>query len=153
MIKYSFEEKNQAPEKKNGKKGVRPEEKTSGALRRERSDWERLEPEERRVLPDGRVFLEWIVDTPPSGGAFEFAFSFPYGPDELERMIAGTSGYWKKDEIGVTRDDHILIRLSNQYGDPQKPMPGLYLMARQHAAEVSGSWVLDGVLRRLAEKS
>lgn len=120
-------------------------------IRRECSDWIRLGRGERTVLPDGRVQLEWSTETPPSGGFFELAYCYPYDPENLEQMIAETSGYWTKDEIGVTRDDHLMIRLSNRYGDPQKPVPGLYLLARQHAAEVSGAWVLDGILRRLAE--
>ena len=120
-------------------------------IRRDHSDWTRLGRGERRVLPDGRILLEWTTETPSPGGFLELAFCYPYDPEELKRMIAETSGYWKTDEIGVTRDDHPMIRLSNQYGDPAKPVPGLYLLARQHAAEVSGAWVLDGILRRLAE--
>lgn len=30
-------------------------------------------------------------------------------------------------------------------------MPGLYILARQHAGETLGSWILDGLLRRIAE--
>ena len=120
-------------------------------IRRDHADWIRLGRGERRVLPDGRMQLEWLTETPLPGGFFELAFCYPYDPEDLEQMLAETSGYWTKDEIGVTQGDHLLFRLSNHYGDPDQPVPGLYLLARQHAAEVSGAWVLDGILRRLAE--
>ena len=120
-------------------------------IRRDHSDWVRLGRGTRIVLADGRIQLEWITETPASGAFLELAFCYPYDPEELEQMMKETSGYWKKDEIGVTGDDHLMIRLSNHYGDPQRGVPGLYLLARQHAAEVSGAWVLDGILRRLAE--
>lgn len=121
-------------------------------IRTDESEWKRLPRGTRTRLPDGRILLEWTVGTPRKNGFFELALCYPYGPSELGQMLSETAGYWKKDEIGVTRGDRILIRLSNQYGNPEKPTRGLYLLARQHAGEVPGSWVLDGVLRRLAER-
>lgn len=42
-----------------------------------------------------------------------------------------------------------MIRLSNRRGVPEDDQPGIYCLARQHAAETPGSWVLDGFLRRM----
>lgn len=121
-------------------------------IRREDADWGRLGRGLRRILPDGRQQLEWTVKTPPPGGFLELAFCYPYDPEDLEKTLEETSGFWKKEEIGVTGSDRILYRLSNSCGNPDAPVAGVYLLARQHAGEVSGAWVLDGILRRLAER-
>ena len=121
-------------------------------IRTDKSDWERLHCGVRSVLPDGRTQLEWIVKTPQRNGFLECALCYPYWMPELERMCQETGGYWVADEIGVTREERRILRLSNCYGNPERPERGLYLLARQHAGETPGSWVLDGLLRRLAER-
>ena len=121
-------------------------------VRTDLSDWERLPGGVRRLLPDGRSQLEWVVETPRRHGFLECAFCYPYGMPELEQMCKETSGYWTENEIGVTGEGRKILRFSNCYGDPEQPERGLYLLARQHAGETPGSWVLDGLLRRLAER-
>ena len=66
-------------------------------------------------------------------------------------MIQETGSFWRVDTIGVSQGGRPLLRLSNDYGRPKGERPGVFLMARQHSGEVSGAWVLDGVLRRFAE--
>lgn len=115
-------------------------------------DWKRLPRGRRIVGPDSRIHLEWELETPPPGRFFDLAFSFPYEEAQLEKLLCDTGSYWNVDEIGVTGADHRMLRLSNRYGKKEEPDSGLYLLARQHAGEVSGSWVLDGILRRFAER-
>lgn len=112
-------------------------------------DWHRADAPELLGLPDGRRQAAWTLDVwKPT---LDFAFSFPYGRENIERLLQETKGYWRLDTIGVSQGGRPLWRLSNDYGQPKGQRPGLYLMARQHSGEVSGSWVLDGVLRRFAE--
>ncbi|MBI5684573.1 MAG: hypothetical protein HZC54_05805 [Verrucomicrobia bacterium] len=112
-------------------------------------DWDRTDAPELIELPDGRKQAAWTLDA--AKPSLDFAFAFPYGRAELERMVKETGGYWRVDTIGVSQGGRPLLRLSNDYGKPKGDQPGLYLMSRQHSAEVSGGWVLDGVLRRFAE--
>lgn len=112
-------------------------------------DWERAGAPELIELPDGRREAAWTLALEKP--AVDFAFSYPYGRPELDRLIRETGEYWRMDTIGVSQGGRPLWRLSNDYGRPQGERPGLYLIARQHSAEVTGSWVLDGLLRRFAE--
>lgn len=112
-------------------------------------DWERAGAPELIDLPDGRRQAAWTFDEARS--SLDFAFSYPYGRDEVDRLVQQTGRYWRVDTLGVSQGGRPLLRLSNDYGRAKGDRPGLYLLARQHSGEVSGSWVLDGVLRRLAE--
>ena len=64
-------------------------------IRRDHSDWVRLGRGTRIVLPDGRIQLEWITETPASGAFLELAFCYPYDPEELEQMMKETSGFMR----------------------------------------------------------
>ena len=112
-------------------------------------DWERTDAPDLIELADGRRQAAWLLDV--ARPSLDVAFAFPYGREELEQMVRETGGCWRVDTIGVSQGGRPLLRLSNDYGKTQGERPGLYLISRQHSAEVSGSWVLDGVLRRFAE--
>ena len=112
-------------------------------------DWERTGAPELIELPDGRRQAAWTLNAPTP--SLDFAFAFPYGRDDVEQLVRQTGRYWHVDTIGVSQGGRPLLRLSNDYGRAKGNRPGLYLMTRQHSGEVSGSWVLDGVLRRFAE--
>ena len=118
-------------------------------IRYEQGGWERLPEGEVRMRPDGHLSILWRIATPSTFA--DLALCYPYGEPEIERLVEDGAGYWRKDEIGVSQNGHPIIRLSNSYGEPDGSRPGVFITARQHAAEVSGSWVLDGFLRRLAE--
>lgn len=107
--------------------------------------WRRLSGGTMRELADGRSEVAWQLTSSTRG--LEFAFSFPYGLKELEETLAACSGYWRVDRIGVSSRGRPVLRLSNSYGHPERPRPGVLLVARQHAGETPGSWVLDGLLR------
>ncbi len=112
-------------------------------------DWERTGAPELIDLPDGRRQAAWTLDV--AKPSLDFAFAYPYGRPEVERLVKDTKGYWHVDTIGISQGGRPLLRLSNDYGRPKGTRPGVYFMTRQHSAEVSGSWVLDGVMRRFAE--
>lgn len=118
-------------------------------IRYEGGEWQRLPAGEVACRPDGHFSLRWVIDTPPTSA--EVALCYPYGEPEAERLVAECGTYWKYDEIGVSQKGNPIRRLSNAYGEPGGGQPGLYVICRQHAAEVSGAWVLDGFLRRIAE--
>lgn len=117
-----------------------------------KSAWERLPVGARLVRGDGYSSLGWQVRTPKPGEIFEMALCYPYRLADLEELLKDTAGFWRCDELGASGDGRAVIRLSNTYGDPAIPRKSVFLLARQHAMETSGAWVLDGVLRRLAEQ-
>lgn len=112
-------------------------------------DWDRLPAGKVEWLQDGRARLGWSIE-PPTTFA-DIAFCYPYGLPEVEALVADTRGYWKVDTIGVSQEGRPLIRLSNGAGKPGDDRRGLFLIARQHSGETPGSWVLDGLLRAIAE--
>jgi hypothetical protein len=117
-------------------------------------DWQRLGQGSVQELPDGRRCVSWPVDAPQT--TLDVAYCYPYGRPEVEALLRDTGGYWQVDTIGVSQEARPLLRLSNDYGQPDVSSgvdgqrSGLYLTARQHSGETPGSWVLDGFLRHIA---
>ena len=122
--------------------GLRP------VVRARDGDWERLGAPEVTELPDGRRLVAWTLDMPK--GFVDVAFCYPYGREEVDALVRETGGFYAADVIGVSQGGRPIVRLSNDPGAPGGTRPGLYLIARQHSGETSGSWVLDGLLRHLA---
>ena len=109
--------------------------------------WSRLKPPEARIDSDGLQTLFWSVPYPIEPQ--EFALCMPYGSEELATSLEHCKGYWTSRDIGLTQGGKTLPRLSNPIfkGCDACPNPhGLYILARQHAGETPGSWVLDGML-------
>jgi len=111
-------------------------------------DWDRLGPPHVETLGDGRRLVSWTIDTPRTHA--DVAFCYPYGGEEVGRLLKQCIGFWRADAIGVSQGARPLIRLSNDHGGEGSDRPGLYLIARQHSGETPGSWVLDGFLRYIA---
>jgi hypothetical protein len=124
-----------------GWQSVRPVVRQAGGT------WERLLPGHVEELDDGRHQVAWTIE--PRYDSFEVALCFPYSLGDLEMTRAACRGYWELDLIGVTAQGQQLPRLANNYRGDE--VPGLYLIARQHAGETPGSWVLDGLLRHAAQ--
>ena len=124
-----------------GWQSVRPVVRQAGGT------WERLLPGHVEELDDGRHQVAWTIE--PRYDSFEVALCFPYSLGDLEMTRAACRGYWELDLIGVTAQGQPLPRLANNYRGDE--VPGLYLIARQHAGETPGSWVLDGLLRHAAQ--
>ncbi len=116
-------------------------------FREKDKNWIRLKAPDEVMSPDGISSLTWRLPYP--AGPTEFAFCFPYGRDEFDTLLKRSKGYWEEREVGLTREGRILKRVSNNIfkGCEACPNPhGLYIVARQHAGETPGSWVLDGML-------
>ncbi|MGC9318839.1 MAG: M14 family zinc carboxypeptidase, partial [Armatimonadota bacterium] len=119
-------------------------------LRADGGSWRRSEGVEVVALPDGRRQVRF--EHPGGAESVAAAFCYPYGPPELEAALADVGDAWSASPIGITGEGRTLMRL-RLAGREQTPRPGLYLLARQHAGETPGSWVLDGILRLLAGES
>ncbi len=117
-------------------------------IRYAEADWKRLGAPVVEKFPDGRNRVTWVIDAPET--SVDAAYCYPYGRSNVDALLNDTDGYWQADTIGVSQGARPLIRLSNSYGEAGSDRPGLYLIARQHSAESSGSWVLDGFLRHIA---
>ncbi|MGI5869288.1 MAG: hypothetical protein ACOX9C_07585 [Kiritimatiellia bacterium] len=116
-------------------------------LRERGKAWSRLRSPEVKTEPDGLQTLSWSIPYPIE--PHEFALCMPYGTNELSTVMAQCRGYWTLNGIGLTQGGRILQRLSNDILKDCKACPnphGLYIVARQHAGETPGSWVLDGML-------
>lgn len=122
-------------------------ERVRPVFRQAGSAWERLPNAQLDPLADGRRQAAWTIT--PRYDSFECALCYPYGLGDLEMTRAACGDYWRLDLIGVTASGQPLPRLSNATAETSAP--GLYLVARQHAGETPGSWVLDGLLRRAAQ--
>ena len=92
---------------------------------------------------DGFPVVEFVIDDCPSN--VEVAFCFPYGPAQLEETMGALECFDKKC-IGYSTKGNPIYRYTNN-GGQKTDKPGLYLTSRQHAQEVGGAWVLDGILR------
>ena len=109
-------------------------------------NWNRLPAPAVRRLDDGQPILQWQVPYPST--RMEIALSHPYMPNDLRGLMRRSKGYWHEEAIGLTQGGRILNRLDNlsQISARSGKARGLYLLARQHAGETPGSWVLDGIL-------
>lgn len=111
--------------------------------------WTRLKQCDETYTPDGRRQLSWMIPHPAP--SVEIAFCFPYGPSDVDQLLDRSKDYWQSAAIGLSQGGRRMLRLHNSVGAPGGTQPGIYLVARQHAGEMPGSWVLDGFLRQLAQ--
>lgn len=115
--------------------------------RQSNKSWKRLPVPSVQHLDDGQPVLRWTIPYPVI--RTEVAFCHPYGADELRILLARSKGYWREESIGCTQNGRVMTRLDNRImdsGDAAGRPRGLYLLARQHAGETPGSWVMDGML-------
>ncbi len=117
-------------------------------IRYEGGTWQRTEAGQTRWLHDGRGTIAWTIAAPQT--YVDVAFCYPYGPAELDRLAQETGGCWRRDVIGISQGGRGIERLSNDSGSDGGQRAGVYIIARQHSGESPGSWVLDGLLRRVA---
>ena len=123
--------------------GVRPVVRTDGG------PWQRVGAcrVAGRAL-DGRVLT---FDTGAGCNEAETAFCYPYGPEDLEGTLAACGEVWNGHDLGLTGAGRPLPRLRSRTPGRGRPAAVAYVTARQHAGETPGSWVLDGLLRAVAE--
>ncbi len=96
---------------------------------------------------DGQVSVSWTIPYPAP--MTEFALCYPYGQPEIKTLMQKSKGYWNASPIGLSQDGRYMQRISNPV-EPSSCLPGLYLIARQHAGETPGSWVLDGIMQHFS---
>ncbi|MCX7706135.1 MAG: M14 family zinc carboxypeptidase [bacterium] len=119
-------------------------------VKKDDGQWQRIEKTYQfHTFSDGRYEISWILNKP--GRINDIALCYPYGTPEIEELLKDCRGFWKKDTIGVSTENRSIIRLSNDYSSPGSKKPGIYIVARQHSGETPGSWVLDGLMRYLAD--
>jgi len=109
-------------------------------------EWLRTGPAVRVERPDGRV--EWAWDLPVRGGSLEFAHCFPYQRADLDSTLAECGETFDREFLGLSLGGRRLIRLSSI--SPAPDAPAVCLLARNHAGETPGFWLLDGLLRHVA---
>ena len=142
--------------------------------------WTRSGPAVRVDAPGGRV--EWGWEIPPGADEVEFAHCFPYQITDLEATLRELGGVVESAFIGLSQKGRAMTRLATAAPDAGKPAasdaakpaapdagkpaapdaakpaapdsakPAALLLARNHAGETPGSWVLDGLLRHLAAR-
>ncbi|MHC4592071.1 MAG: M14-type cytosolic carboxypeptidase, partial [Planctomycetota bacterium] len=117
-------------------------------VRLDAGDWRRIRKVKVRERRLGGHYLTLTTPRPCRRAAV--AFCYPYGPGELQATLKETHGTWDSEAIGLTGKGRELMRVHADAGVQWKGRPGAYVVARQHAGEVPGSWVLDGVLRAVA---
>jgi hypothetical protein len=117
-------------------------------MRLDGGDWQRVERVEVHERPLGGHFVTFT--TPARCRRVQAAFCYPYGPDDLKTTLRATRGFWEVATIGLTGMGRELRRLHADADKKRPGRPGVYIVARQHAGEVPGSWVLDGILRAVA---
>ncbi len=96
---------------------------------------------------DGDGCLQTWFEVPVAGEWLEFAFCYPYTVTALQETLAACTAF-RPSIIGYSGHARPIYRLANT--TEASDCPGVYVLARQHAGEVTGSWMMDGMLRRLA---
>ncbi len=117
-------------------------------VRLDKGEWRRASTTELEESPAGGWML--AVETPAPCDRAAAAFCYPYGPEEFRRTVAELEGIWTEEHLGLTGGGRVLPAVEARTG-AENGERGVYLCARQHAGETPGSWVLDGVLRAVAE--
>lgn len=107
--------------------------------------WQRLAPAES-TWTDGHVLETWF-DIPLRGEELEFAFCYPYPTAQLLQTAKECPAF-RKEIIGYSSQGRPIYRFSSDMGAPDRP--GVYVLGRQHCGEVSGAWVIDGMMRYLS---
>lgn len=127
--------------------GVQGWKKNHPVYRASGAEWKRVERVNVTLTPE-RCY-KVTFDVPVEAAEMEFAYGYPYDTSHLMNTLNECPSL-RKTVIGYSAKGRELLRVSNGFGDSQKTKKGVYVVARQHAAEVGGAWVTDGMMRFLA---
>lgn len=114
--------------------------------RAEGKEWQRIQ-KTQCIMNDMRCY-DVFFDAPILGETMQFAFCYPYQVSDLTATLDECPRL-PHTVIGYSALGRPIIRVSTNVGDESKEKKGVYIIARQHAGEVGGSWMLDGMLRFL----
>jgi hypothetical protein len=115
--------------------------------RGEGQGWNRARAGKLSTDPDGQVCVSWTIPYPAP--STEFALCYPYGSQEVKTLVRKSKAYWTMGAIGLSQEGRLIQRVSNTV-ESKPARPGIYLVARQHAGETPGSWLLDGMLQHFS---
>ncbi|MBT3192619.1 MAG: hypothetical protein HN341_08695 [Verrucomicrobia bacterium] len=115
--------------------------------RGEGQSWNRTRSGRLSTDADGQTSVSWTIAYPAP--ATEFALCYPYGLDEVRTLVRKSKHYWTMGTIGLSQEGRRILRVSSTV-DRDTSHPGIYLVARQHAGETPGSWLLDGMLQHFS---
>ncbi len=117
-------------------------------LRADDHDWQRCEEVAVVTTPDGRRHVVFEQAEPCE--CVSAAFCYPYGPEDLAATLGGLGDAWERSTIGLSGEGREFPRLRLAAEPSEEARPGVYFVARQHAGETPGSWLMDGILRFVA---
>lgn len=87
--------------------------------------------------------------TPPADGTVSVAFCYPYDSADLAAMLKQLPSRPEETLVALSGRNRLIHRY--RFAAEIANRPGVYVMARQHAGETPGSWVMDGIFRHLSE--
>ena len=107
--------------------------------------WQRSEMCTVQKQPD--YTLDTVCRIPCIASEMEVAFCYPYTESDFQQAIGQDTS---AAVIGVTSHGRPIHRYI--LGHPSRDTKGLYVIARQHSGEVTGSYLLDGMIRAAREE-
>ncbi len=113
-------------------------------------DWKRVEIRKNEETPE-HCWSTWFSFTDIQG-ELEIAFCYPYTETTLADTLSVCPTF-SSSVIGYSTTGNPICRLSNSFGTDNDKKPGIYIIGRQHSGEVTGSWVMDGMLRWLSSSA
>ena len=116
-------------------------------FRFEGGEWARAERVENGWTA-GHCLETWF-EVPLAGERMEFAFCYPYTEAQLLKTARECPAF-QVETIGYSNHGRPIRRIYNAPGDEARSRPGIYIIARQHSGETTGTWEIDGMLRYLS---
>jgi len=105
--------------------------------------WKRTPRCDYDIGSDGIPISSFTIPKCPE--TVEVAFCYPYSTFTLSETMSEIN-IFQKSLIGYSTKGREILRYSTDHSIAEK-MPSVYITCRQHAGEVGGSWVLDGIMR------
>lgn len=99
-------------------------------------------------LDEARCY-QTTFEVPVLAETMEVAFCYPYLAEHMTKCLVESPAL-RSTVIGYSNRGRPIQRIFTETGDAARPRPGIYILGRQHSGEVSGAWIIDGMLRYLA---
>jgi len=116
----------------------------------ENGEWQRVDERTIQYTHEPHQFRFQIK---PNASVCYVSFCYPYTQQDWQSFVQTLpADYIRQDTVGVTKQGRPYPRVLVQ-SPKANPKNMVLLTARQHAGEVSGSYVLEGFLKRLMDGS